>query len=315
MAMAVNDGRTFLSTDPLVQEGDEVVIYVKYGVVHSLKVSSGQTLQMQFGALRHDFLVGKPYGSRISTTRGYVYVLRPTPELWTQTLPHRTQIIYTPDISLILMLMDVEPGSVVLEAGTGSGALSHALARTLYPSGHLLTFDIEESRVEAGRRELGDHGFGDVVTSQLRNVCSDGFGVEDHADAVFLDLPSPWEAVHWVRLALKKSGGRFCSFSPCIEQVKRTAEALQSFGFVFLETVECVPRQLRVLEPQMDTLTVREDEYQPSTKKIRPDEQLSDEQKKMREDQQKLHPTVIPFPAKQPVHTGYLTSATLPPQI
>ena len=46
-------------------------------------------------------LVGKQFGSKITLPQGWVHVLYPTPELWTITLPHRTQILYTPDISMV----------------------------------------------------------------------------------------------------------------------------------------------------------------------------------------------------------------------
>lgn len=60
------------------------------------------------------FFVNKffSYGSRINATAGYVYVLRPNTEMWTRALLRRTQIIYTPDSALIMMLLDVKPGSV-----------------------------------------------------------------------------------------------------------------------------------------------------------------------------------------------------------
>ena len=46
-----------------------------------------------------------------------MYLLYPSPELWTVTLPHRTQILYTTDISLITLELDLKPGSVVIESG------------------------------------------------------------------------------------------------------------------------------------------------------------------------------------------------------
>lgn len=55
---------------------------------------------------------------KVELSRGWCFVLQPTPELWTQTLPHRTQIIYTPDISMILFQLDIKPGSVVIESGS-----------------------------------------------------------------------------------------------------------------------------------------------------------------------------------------------------
>jgi tRNA A58 N-methylase Trm61 len=38
-------------------------------------------------------------------------------ELWTLALPHRTQILYMADISLIIFELDIKPGSIVIEAG------------------------------------------------------------------------------------------------------------------------------------------------------------------------------------------------------
>ena len=56
---------------------------------------------------------------QVFTTNGrsYVYVITPTPELWTVTLPHRTQIVYSVDISVAVMQLDLRPGSVVCECG------------------------------------------------------------------------------------------------------------------------------------------------------------------------------------------------------
>ena len=60
---------------------------------------------------------GLKYGWQVQMSRGWAFVLHPTPELWTLTLPHRTQILYTPDISLVLTQLELRPGSVVCEAG------------------------------------------------------------------------------------------------------------------------------------------------------------------------------------------------------
>jgi tRNA A58 N-methylase Trm61 len=38
--------------------------------------------------------------------------------------------------------------------GTGSASLSHALIRTIYPTGHLHTFEFHQQRSETARKEF-----------------------------------------------------------------------------------------------------------------------------------------------------------------
>jgi tRNA (adenine57-N1/adenine58-N1)-methyltransferase catalytic subunit len=173
--------------------------------------------------------------------KGFIHVLWPTPELWTDALRHRTQILYMPDNALIASLLALRPGAAVVEAGTGSGSLSTTLARTVAPHGRLHTFDFHQGRAAEAkfsrhfsfktcRKEFELNGLGGVVVSKHRDVVADGFDDVANADALFLDVPSPWLAVDHVRAALK-SGGRFVYFSPCVEQVQRTAAALRQKGF------------------------------------------------------------------------------------
>ena len=93
-----------------------------------------------------------------------------------------------------------------LGSGTGSGSLSHAIARCIAPIGHLHTFDFHELRANMARKEFEDHGLAAIVTAGHRDVCKDGFGLTHVADAVFLDLPLPWEALPFAKDALKKGG-------------------------------------------------------------------------------------------------------------
>lgn len=63
----------------------------------------------------------------------------------------------------------------------------------------------------------------------VRDIQGEGFPEEfcGSADSVFLDLPQPWLAMPSVGRMLKQDGV-LCSFSPCIEQVQRSCEALKS---------------------------------------------------------------------------------------
>ena len=72
----------------------------------------------------------------------------------------RTQILYSLDIAMVSLQLELWPGSVVVESGTGLGSLSHALARTVAPRGHLHTSDFRAERVQKARVKFAEHGLG-----------------------------------------------------------------------------------------------------------------------------------------------------------
>lgn len=319
----------FLKHKQYVEDGDTVMVYLSVQNIYSINICKGNVFQTKYGALKHDDIIGSRYGTRVSCTRGWVYILFPTPELWTLTLPHRTQILYTADISLVTMQLDLKPGSVVYEAGTGSGSLSHALARTIAPNGHLYTFDFHEKRVAIAQEEFKSHGLSDIVTVQQRDVCADGFGVSGGADAVFLDLPRPWEVMESAHQVLQPNGGRLCSFSPCIEQVIKTCHALTKIGFSDLTTMECVLRPYDVKKVNMPLLDLAfqdttKSENSFSNQSITENKELEEESSPKKSkvmftrNQRRDTTTAATFWSALPAlqitgHTGYLTFATLYP--
>jgi len=115
---------SFAKYKDLIEYGDTVIIYMGFDNMIQFCVEKNGIHQTKFGAVKHDSLVGKRFGCKLPCSRGYVYVLHPTPELWTINLPHRTQILYSTDISMITAQLDLKPGSVVIEAGKNSVVLS-----------------------------------------------------------------------------------------------------------------------------------------------------------------------------------------------
>ena len=59
----------------------------------------------------------------------------------------------------------------MLESGTGSGALSTTIMRTIAPHGHLHTFEFNAGRVEAAKREFDRNGLAHLCTVRHRDVC------------------------------------------------------------------------------------------------------------------------------------------------
>lgn len=148
---------------------------------------------------------------------------------------------------------------LLLESGTGSGSLTHSLARAIAPTGHVHTFEFHQPRAEAADKEFKEHGMGDIITVQQRNIEELGFPEELHnkADGLFLDLPGPWHAVESAAKCLRPNAV-FCSFSPCIEQVQRTCAALEDNGFFAVRTMECL---LRRYEVKQEKMTVVDDTF------------------------------------------------------
>ncbi|KAJ1953702.1 tRNA (adenine-N(1)-)-methyltransferase catalytic subunit trm61 [Linderina pennispora] len=232
-----------------ISAGDTVIIYLTPDSMYPLTMTPGAVQNNKFGSFKHDDMIGSKFGMKMRshTGRGFIYLLHPTPALWTQVVPHRTQILYLPDISFISSYLDLRPGKIMIESGTGSGSFSHSIARTIAPTGHLYTFEYHELRATTAKQEFEEHGLSDMITMEHRDVIANGFGKTDLADAVFLDLPAPWDAVKAAKEALRKDTiGRICCFSPCIEQVQRTAVALNEHGFSDIRMYECLAREHEV---------------------------------------------------------------------
>lgn len=145
------------------------------------------------------------------------------------------------------------PGSMVIESGTGSGSLSFSISTVVQENGHLFTFEFNKERYE-NARTIFQKLKRDNVTVVWRDSCGEGFlekPGEDYKlpliDAVFLDLPKPWEAVVHAAKVLKK-GGKICCFSPCIEQVQKTHIALKNNGFAEMEMIESLCRNFEKKE-------------------------------------------------------------------
>ncbi|KAH0826207.1 tRNA methyltransferase complex subunit Cpd1 [Lanmaoa asiatica] len=242
------------STAREIAPGDLVIIWQTRELVQPLLITPGKDLNNRFGHYKHNDLIGIPYGSKVGSRngKGFIHVLRPTPELWTMALPHRTQILYLADIAFITSWLDIRRGSRVIEAGTGSGSFSHSVARTIGTSGHLYSYEFHEARADKAREEFVCHGMEDIVTLTHRNVCKDGFTVENLVDSVFLDLPAPWDAIDHAKKALRNDcPTRICCFSPCMEQVLRTVSALNEAGFTDITMYETLlrPHEVQQLPP------------------------------------------------------------------
>ena len=205
----------------------------------------GAELQTHRGVLKHDDLIGKPWGSQVFSHLGSpFFLLQPALADILLDLPRNTQIMYPKDIGFILVTMGIGPGQRVLEAGTGSGSMTVALAYVVGPNGRVITYEIRPDMQNLARKNLARLGLEGRVDFKLRDI-AEGFD-ETEADAFFLDVVNPWDYIPQVRLALKP-GGFFSGLVPTFNQVADLLPALHRNRFAFIEVCELL---LRYYKPE-----------------------------------------------------------------
>lgn len=212
-----------------------------------LKLVKGGEFHTHRGILRHDELIGMPWGSQVFSHNGSpFFLLQPPIGDVLRELPRNTQIIYPKELGFILVNMGIGPGQHVVEAGTGSGALTCAFAYIIGSEGRVTSYEIRPDMQNMARRNLDRLGLLDRVELKLQSIES-GFD-ETGVDALFLDLPNPEDYIPQVRCALK-SGGFFGSILPTANQVERLLIALRKNDFAFVEVCEIMLRYYKP-EPQ-----------------------------------------------------------------
>ena len=194
----------------VVQDGDLVIVYVSHEEMKAVKVSAEGQTHVRYGIFEHRDWIGRTYGTKVFSKSGsWVYILAPTPELWTHVLSHRTQILYIADCAQICAGLNLRSGRVVcflasaafttldrctvgvtrnemrytmlddsccepdvqvLESGTGSGSLTHSLARAVAPAGAVHTFEFHQQRWREACSEFETNGLGDIVLLSLIHI-------------------------------------------------------------------------------------------------------------------------------------------------
>lgn len=223
----------------VVQPGDPVVLVDAEGQRWLVRAAPGVQRIQGLGVLDTGKLAGLRWGGRLEQVGKTLTLLSPgTPDLLA-TLKRKAQVVLPKDAARILLECDVHAGSVVVEAGIGSGHLTAALARAVRPGGRVITYELRDDFAAWGRENLEAAGLLDAVEVKVADVRS---GIAERGvDAVVLDMPDPWHAVPAAWDALR-AGGTIATYSPLVSQVEQTHAALQKQGFREARTLELLER-------------------------------------------------------------------------
>jgi len=227
-----------------VAEADFVLLALDHHKTYMVKVEIGKIFHTHKGYVKFDDLIGKDFGETVQSSLGARFtVLQPVLTDYIMKSSRKTQITYPKDAALITMFSGIGPGSRVVESGTGTGALTTVLAHYVRPSGKVFTYELREEFQKNAEKNLKRSNLLNYVELKRGDVTQ---GIEERdVDAVILDLAVPWLVVPHAYTALKPSG-ILVSFSPTIDQVVKTTEALRENGFILIETIECMMRAMQV---------------------------------------------------------------------
>ncbi len=230
-----------------LKKGDPVTIYIDDKRRYIIRLNEKDIFGTDKGFIRHSDIIGKEYGAKIYTSRNIeAYLFKPLLIDYQYSIVRKTQIIYPKDASLMIYYSGITSGSRVVEAGVGSGFLTISLAHYVGDQGKIYGFDIVEKHLEIAKENLVKAGLIDRVILENRDI-REGIELRD-IDAVFYDLPDPWNALETAYRVLKH-GHPILIYVPTINQVEKTVIAMKKHhGFKDIHVYEVLLREYEVEE-------------------------------------------------------------------
>jgi tRNA (adenine57-N1/adenine58-N1)-methyltransferase len=233
----------------VAQEGDLVCLFSQDYKTFQITLQAGARMHTHRGIIDHDDLIGQPLGRKIRSTLGHTFwVMIPSTYDLIRQARRSTQIMFPKDIGYLLLRLDIHPGVRVIEAGTGSGGLSIALARAVQPEGRVYSYEHRAEIQEVARENLERLGLLPWVDLLVRDI-TEGFDQRE-VDALFLDVRAPWEYLAHAHAALK-GGGFFGAIVPTTNQVSHLLNDLRQGGFAGLEVEELILRPYKAVPARL----------------------------------------------------------------
>ncbi|MCK4741812.1 MAG: tRNA (adenine-N1)-methyltransferase, partial [Anaerolineales bacterium] len=113
----------------IAEVGDLAMLQLPNNKQTIFRLEADREYQTHKGSILHNDLIGSPWGRLAETHLGTSYLfIPPTLHDLLRNTRRKSQIIFPKDIGYILLRLSIGPGTRVLEAGTGSGALTTAFA-------------------------------------------------------------------------------------------------------------------------------------------------------------------------------------------
>ena len=178
----------------------------------------------------------KAEGVVVTNTNNAFYIFTPSFIDVYKRIKRGAQIMMLKDIASIVAETGINRDSKIVDAGSGSGALSLFLANVVK---EVVTYEI--------RKDFADIVKNNIEFLKLKNIkiknkdINEGIDEKD-VDLVTLDLPEPWKAIKSAEKALKV-GGFLVSYNPNLTQVKTFIDNINNNkNFIHIKTIENIQR-------------------------------------------------------------------------
>ena len=229
--------------------GDLFILVTPKGKRIMRRLTEGDDIHGNEGVLFAADIAAAEFGQVVFTQQECPYrLMRPSLYDILRGVKRQTQVLYPKDIGYICVRLGVGNGTKVIEAGSGSGTLTMALSWFSGESGHVYTYEAREEFYKLSGRNLEWAGLGHNVTRCHRDII-EGFDQTD-ADALFLDVRTPWEYLDNA-LAATKPGARFAFFVPTVNQVSELLHAMETRAFADIEVEEVFIRRWKALADRL----------------------------------------------------------------
>lgn len=214
---------------------------------HLITLTEGATFTFDRGSLEHDDIIGTPEGAMVRSSKGSPLIaFRPRLADYVLGMKRGAAVLYPKDAGAVITWGDIGPGCTVLEAGTGSGALTMALSRAVGESGRVVTCEVRDDHAKHARRLIETFSQGIPGNIEFR----EGDVIEHVADVspdrIVLDLPEPWTVVEPAAEHLA-GGGTLVAYVPTVPQMQQLRETMDESGvFAGVDSFEIMMRSWAV---------------------------------------------------------------------
>lgn len=230
--------------------GNLAIVVAPRGKRTLKRIEENQDMHTQDGILRMTDVANASYGQEVLTLTGVPFqVQKPTINDIVKGVKRQTQILYPKDIGYICMRLGVGPQRKIIEAGTGSGSLTTAMSWFAGETGQIHTFEAREEFQALARRNLNWANVGQNVTMYNHDIAQ-GFLEVTEADALFLDVRTPWEYLHHIPKAVC-SGAMLGFLLPTVDQVSKLLLGLEQGPYTDVEVVEILVRHWKPIADRL----------------------------------------------------------------